>query len=75
MEKKQEHGIQKENSTLEISSELGTGVQVQLQGKITPNNLQSENPGMFPKPTADPQDPLNWPNLRKHTILGIVMLK
>lgn len=28
---------------------------------------------LYPQPTADPLDPLNWSRLKKHTILGIVM--
>lgn len=28
---------------------------------------------LHPQPTADPLDPLNWPWLKKHTILAIVM--
>ncbi|PGH00327.1 hypothetical protein AJ80_09182 [Polytolypa hystricis UAMH7299] len=30
---------------------------------------------LHPQPTADPLDPLNWSSVRKHVILGIVMLK
>jgi hypothetical protein len=30
---------------------------------------------LHPQPTADPLDPLNWSFLKKHVILGIVMLK
>lgn len=30
---------------------------------------------LHPQPTSDPLDPLNWSSLRKHTVLGIVMLK
>ena len=30
---------------------------------------------LHPQPTADALDPLNWPSLQKHTILGIVMMK
>ncbi|CAI7654520.1 unnamed protein product [Penicillium bialowiezense] len=30
---------------------------------------------LHPQPTSDPLDPLNWSNLRKHSILAIVMWK
>lgn len=28
---------------------------------------------LYPQPTADPLDPLNWSALKKHVVLGIVM--
>lgn len=30
---------------------------------------------VFPKPTSDPLDPLNWTSFRKHSILAIACLK
>ncbi|KAI9730351.1 MAG: hypothetical protein M1834_005861 [Cirrosporium novae-zelandiae] len=30
---------------------------------------------LHPQPTSDPLDPLNWTSIRKHSVLGIVMLK
>jgi hypothetical protein len=28
---------------------------------------------MYPQPTSDPLDPLNWTSFKKHSILAIVM--
>lgn len=75
MDKKKHHETGERNSNPDISSGFEKGVQVQLQGKTALNDPQSENPQVFPKPTTDPLDPLNWSGFRKHTILGIVMLK
>ena len=75
MDKKKHHETGEPNSTPDISSEFEKGVQVQLQGKTPLNDPQSDDPQVFPKPTADPLDPLNWSSFRKHTILGIVMFK
>lgn len=30
---------------------------------------------VFPNPTSDPLDPLNWSSVRKHSILAVVCLK
>ena len=30
---------------------------------------------IFPQPTSDPLDPLNWTSFRKHTILAVVCFK
>ena len=47
---------------------------------IDPEAGQSQEIGVvkdglavYPQPTADPLDPLNWSNFKKHTILAIVM--
>jgi len=29
---------------------------------------------VHPQPTSDPLDPLNWSSIRKHSILGIVLV-
>ncbi|KAH8427263.1 putative MFS transporter [Aspergillus melleus] len=43
---------------------------------ISVNIPQTENDvKIHPQPTSDPLDPLNWSWVRKHSILGIVMLK
>lgn len=69
MDKKKHHETGERTSNPDVS-EFEKGVQVQLQGKTALND-----PQVFPKPTTDPLDPLNWSGFRKHTILGIVMLK
>lgn len=51
-----------------IQAEQGT----QVQYNMTTNR---DGAGQHPQPTTDPLDPLNWSSFRKHTILGIVMLK
>lgn len=74
MDKKKHHETGERTSNPDVS-EFEKGVQVQLQGKTALNDPQSEDSQIFPKTTADPLDPLNWSGFRKHTILGIVMLK
>ncbi|KAL2011057.1 hypothetical protein VTN00DRAFT_3775 [Thermoascus crustaceus] len=39
------------------------------------SEVTSDGIKLHPQPTSDPLDPLNWSSLRKHIILGIVMLK
>ncbi|KAJ6164966.1 hypothetical protein N7470_003638 [Penicillium chermesinum] len=52
------------------STPVEQGVQFQLNAAY-----DSSGRKLFPPPTSDPLDPLNWSSIRKHVILGIVMLK
>jgi hypothetical protein len=44
-------------------------------GVIGETTLEQNGIKIYPQPTSDPLDPLNWSRLEKHTILGIVMFK
>lgn len=70
---KQEMTDQKPDASLsrDMVSILEQGTQVQIQCSMMTNSLIKQHP----QRTSDPLDPLNWTSLRKHTILGIVMLK
>ncbi|KAL8765451.1 MAG: hypothetical protein Q9209_007478 [Squamulea sp. 1 TL-2023] len=58
------HGAEKLEERTHINAELGQSSDI---------GIFKEGLRVFPEPTTDPLDPLNWPRWRKHTILAIVM--
>lgn len=50
-------------------------VSIQQNGTPTLSTIVVVRDGrtLHPQPTTDPLDPLNWPSMRKNTILAIVM--
>lgn len=44
-------------------------------GKSSSAVILRDGLAVFPQPTSDPLDPLNWSFTRKHSILAIVCLK
>jgi hypothetical protein len=56
-------------ATVPSERQFGAGDTSTSNGsKLSRNGVQ-----LHPQPTTDPLDPLNWSNLRKYTILAIVM--
>jgi len=68
-------GDEKKIHPLDEKTRSGAGGELPVTevGSVRPIFLDSLGKELFPTPTIDPLDPLNWPNWRKYICIFIVM--